>query len=158
MARVIEQQPIQLKPGKDREGTLEGEHPPAFTLPSYYHGPRGLLRRLLQNSLVKRDPSNGQDQHRRSCAKDLHEWSKFLHPVHDFHLFPRHVGFRFTEEELVILLHCESAAINQQSDQGSCEHSPCDQKLEQSRHRHLVTGELFWPPSRAVDLGFNLTG
>src|SRR5215831_8572077 len=34
-------------------------------------------------------------------------------------------------------MHCQRAAVNQERNQGGSKHSPCDQKLEQSWHKHL---------------------
>ena len=97
----------------------------------------------LSHLLVNRNSRDGYQQDGGKRSQDLYEWAEPIDLGHDLHLLARHVRFGFTEEELVILMHCESAAVDQDNDQGSGEHAPCNQKLEQSRHIYLVLASLF---------------
>src|SRR4051794_27556705 len=109
--------------------------------------PNGVSLLLHQHHLlVNRDPGNRQDQYRRSGTQHFYKWAKLIHPGHDFHLFPGHVWIGVAQKQLVILLHRQSATVDQESNQGRCEHTPCDQKHDQTRHSpHLVQASVLYP-------------
>src|SRR5215813_12831315 len=101
--------------------------------PSWRALQRGLLLHLY-HLLINRNTGNGEDQHCRRSAQHFYERAKLVYLGHDLYLFLGHVGFGVTQKELVVLLHGQGTAIDQESDKGCCEHAPYDEKLEQSRH------------------------
>jgi hypothetical protein len=82
----------------------------------------------LGQSLVDQQTSDHQEHEPRNGAQHLYYGSDLVHLGHDFQLILRHVGFSFVQEELIVLLHSESTAIDEEDDQNNGETTPRNQQ------------------------------
>jgi hypothetical protein len=80
----------------------------------HLHIARRLLTEALRMcpALVHRHPDNPQDHRGGSGSQHLYKRAQSVNFLHDFQLFPGHVGLRFTQEKLIIFMHGQRAAIN----------------------------------------------
>src|SRR5271156_150995 len=84
----------------------------------------------LGQSFVRGQSSNRHNEQGRSGAEPHHEWADFFDLTHDLVLLRGHVGLGSVEKQLIIFLHGEGAAVNQEYDKNTGEDSPRNQQSE----------------------------
>src|ERR1700733_4265174 len=78
----------------------------------------------LLHSLIDGDTSDYQNHQSGRSSQPFHQGSNFVHLSHNLDLFLLHMRLRLAQEQLIVLLHGECTAVDEEDDQDSGENSP----------------------------------